>query len=69
MAEIHQIQAPNHRGRYGNKFGQRYTSRDGCAAFQGGNLPIKVRVAFSPEDRGIRGPEHRRILRPILQPA
>ena len=45
------------------------TRGDGCAAFQGGNLPIKVRVAFSPEDRGIRGPEHRRILRPILQPA
>ena len=27
MAEIHQIQAADHRGRYGNKFGQRYTSR------------------------------------------
>jgi hypothetical protein len=27
MAEIHQIQAADHRGRYGNEFGQRYTSR------------------------------------------
>ena len=32
MAEIHQIQAADHRGRYGNKFGQRYTSRDGLFA-------------------------------------
>ncbi len=27
--EIHQIQAADHIGRYGNKFGQQYTSRDG----------------------------------------
>ena len=27
MAKVHQIQAADHRGRYGNKFGQRYTSR------------------------------------------
>jgi len=38
MAEIHQIQAADHRGRYGNKFGQRYTSRVRRATMSGGKL-------------------------------
>jgi len=34
VAQVHQIQAPNHCGRYELEFGQRCTYRDGRFAFQ-----------------------------------
>lgn len=47
MVKVHQIQAADHRGRYGNKFGQRYTSRDCCNAFpQKNDSVINVKVEF-----------------------